>query len=41
MTVLGLILNSVLNKNELTIMKYIDYRYYWEEVLKNVEEVNK
>lgn len=41
MTVLGLILNSVLNKNELTVIKYIDYRFYWEEVLKNVEEVNK
>lgn len=41
MTVLGLILNSVLNKNELTFIKYIDYRYYWQEVLKNGEEANK
>ena len=41
MKVLGLILSSVLNKNELTIIKHIDYRFYWEEVLKNVKEVNK
>lgn len=41
MKVLGLILSSVLNKNELTIFKHIDYRFYWEEVLKNVKEVNK
>lgn len=41
MKVIGLIISSVLNKNELTIIKYIDYRYYWEEVLKSVEEANK
>lgn len=41
MTVLGLILNSVLNKNDLIIVKYVDYRYYWEEILKNVKEANK
>lgn len=41
MTVLGLILNSVLNKNELTFLKHVDYRYYYEEMLKNAKEVNK
>lgn len=41
MTILGLIISSILNRNELTVIKYVDYRYYWEEILKNVKEVNK
>jgi hypothetical protein len=41
MTILGLIINSILNKNELTIIKYVDYRYYWEEMLEDVKKLNK
>lgn len=41
MTILGLIINSILNKNELTIIKHVDYRYYWEEMLEDVKKLNK